>query len=78
MKRLQVLLLVALSSALLLTGCGKEKEEKLEVEATVVEQIIDDFRRRKKNRKRQKKSRNPTKIRPRKRAWCGAASPTSG
>ena len=29
MKRLQVLLLIALSSALLLTGCGKEEEEKL-------------------------------------------------
>ena len=43
MKRLQVLLLVALSSALLLTGCGKEKEEKPEVEAPVVEQIIDDI-----------------------------------
>ena len=42
MKRLQVLLLIALSSALLLTGCGKEEEEKPKVEAPVVEQIIDD------------------------------------
>ena len=42
MKRLQVLLLVALSSTLLLTGCGEKKEEKPEVEAPVVEQIIDD------------------------------------
>ena len=43
MKRLQVLLLVALSSALLLTGCGKVEEEKPKVEAPVVEQIIDDI-----------------------------------
>lgn len=42
MKRLQVLLLIALSSAILLTGCGKEEEEKPKVEAPVVEQIIYD------------------------------------
>ena len=41
MKRLQVLLLVALSSTLLLFGCGKEKEE--EVVEPVVEQVIDDI-----------------------------------
>lgn len=40
MKRLQVLSLVALSSALLLFGCGKEEEEVI-VEP-VVEQVIDD------------------------------------
>ena len=38
MKRLQVILLVALSSTLLLFGCGKEKE----VIEPVVEQVIDD------------------------------------
>lgn len=43
MKRLQVLFLVALSSALLLTGCGKDEEEKPKVETPVVEQIIDDI-----------------------------------
>ncbi|MDE5716126.1 MAG: DUF3048 domain-containing protein, partial [Lachnospiraceae bacterium] len=43
MKRLQVLLLVTLSSALLLSGCGKKEEEKPKVEAPVVEQIIDDI-----------------------------------
>ena len=39
MKRLQVLFLVALSSTLLLFGCGK-KEETTE---PVVEQVIDDI-----------------------------------
>ena len=39
MKRLQVLLLVALSSTLLLFGCGKEKE----VVEPVIEQVIDDI-----------------------------------
>lgn len=39
MKRLQVLCLVALSSALLLFGCGKEEET---VAEPVVEQVIDD------------------------------------
>ena len=41
MKRLQVLLLVSLSSTLLLFGCGKKKEE--EVVTPVVEQVIDDI-----------------------------------
>ena len=40
MKRLQVLLLVALSSTLLLFGCGKKEEEVVE---PVVEQVIDDI-----------------------------------
>lgn len=39
MKRLQVLLLVALSSTLLLFGCGKKQEEVIE---PVVEQVIDE------------------------------------
>lgn len=39
MKRLQVLFLVALSSTLLLFGCGKEEE----VAEPVVEQVIDDI-----------------------------------
>ena len=39
MKRLQVLCLVALSSTLLLFGCGKEEE----VAEPVVEQVIDDI-----------------------------------
>lgn len=39
MKRLQALLLVSLSSALLLSGCGKKEEEIVE---PVVEQVIDD------------------------------------
>ncbi|MDE6846542.1 MAG: DUF3048 domain-containing protein [Lachnospiraceae bacterium] len=39
MKRLQVLCLVALSSTLLLFGCGKEEEA---VAEPVVEQVIDD------------------------------------
>ena len=39
MKRVQVLVLVALSSTLLLFGCGKEKE----VAEPVVEQVIDDI-----------------------------------
>lgn len=39
MKRLQVLLLVTLSSTLLLFGCGKEKK----VAEPVVEQVIDDI-----------------------------------
>lgn len=45
MKRLQIMLLTAFSSALLLTGCGKEKEvmEKTpDVEIPVMEQVIDD------------------------------------
>ena len=37
MKKLSVLLLVALSSALLMTGCGKEKEPEVIEEAVVVE-----------------------------------------
>ena len=40
MKRLQVLLLVALSSTLLLFGCGKKEEET--VVEPVVEQVIED------------------------------------
>lgn len=40
MKRLQVLLLVALSSTLLLFGCGQEEEEYIE---PVVEQVIDEI-----------------------------------
>ena len=39
MKRLQVILLVALSSTLLLFGCGEEREEVVE---PVVEQVVDD------------------------------------
>ena len=39
MKRLQVLFLVALSSTLLLFGCGKEED----VTGPVVEQVIDDI-----------------------------------
>lgn len=39
MKKLQVLFLVALSSALLLSGCGKEKKE---VTEPVVEPVIDE------------------------------------
>ncbi|MCM1089098.1 MAG: DUF3048 domain-containing protein [Muribaculaceae bacterium] len=39
MKKLQVLLLVALSSALLLSGCGKEEKEVIE---PVVEPVIDE------------------------------------
>ena len=39
MKRLQVLCLVALSSTLLLFGCGKEEEV---VAEPVIEQVIDD------------------------------------
>ena len=37
MKKLSVLLLVALSSALLMTGCGKEKEPEVIEEAVVIE-----------------------------------------
>ncbi len=40
MKRLQVLLLVALSSSLLLFGCGEPEKE--EVVEPVVEQVIED------------------------------------
>ena len=39
MKRLQVILLVALSSTLLLFGCGKEREEVVE---PIVEQVVED------------------------------------
>lgn len=39
MKRLQVLFLVALSSTLLLFGCGKEED----VSGPVIEQVIDDI-----------------------------------
>ena len=39
MKRLQVLLLISLSSAFLLFGCGKKEEE---IAEPVVEQVIDD------------------------------------
>ena len=39
MKRLQVLLLVALSSTLLLFGCGEKKEEVIE---PVVEKVIEE------------------------------------
>lgn len=39
MKRLQVLLLISLSSAFLLFGCGKNEEE---IAEPVVEQVIDD------------------------------------
>ena len=43
MKKLQVILLVALSSTLLLSGCGdKQKEQKEEVVKPVVEQVIDE------------------------------------
>ena len=42
MKRLQVLFLAALSSTLLLFGCGKE-EPRQEVVEPVVEQVIDDI-----------------------------------
>ena len=37
MKKLSVLLLIALSSALLMTGCGKEEEPEIIEEAVVVE-----------------------------------------
>ena len=40
MKKLSVLLMIALSSALLMTGCGKEKEKE-EVKTPVVETPID-------------------------------------
>ena len=39
MKRLQALLLVALSSTLLLFGCGKEQERE-EVIEPIVEQVV--------------------------------------
>lgn len=42
MKRLQVILLVAFSSTLLLFGCGKEKKEKEEVVVPVVEEVVVD------------------------------------
>ncbi len=43
MKKLQVILLAALSSTLLLSGCGdKQKEQKEEVVKPVVEQVIDE------------------------------------
>jgi len=45
MKKTQILLLATLSSALLLTGCGKEKAETAkvpDVEIPVMEQTIDD------------------------------------
>lgn len=45
MKKLQIVLLATLSSALLLSGCGKEKEDKAkapDVEIPVMEQVIDD------------------------------------
>ena len=39
MKKLSVLLLIALSSALLMTGCGKEEEPEVIEEAVVVETV---------------------------------------
>ena len=39
MKKLSVLLLIALSSALLMTGCGKEEEPEIIEEAVVVETV---------------------------------------
>lgn len=42
MKRLQVLFLVSLSSALLLFGCGKKEKEETEVIEPIVEQVIED------------------------------------
>lgn len=42
MKRLQVLLLVSLSSTLLLFGCGKQEVQEEVVVAPIVEQVIDD------------------------------------
>ena len=45
MKKLSVLLLIALSSALLITGCGKEKEPEVIEEAVVIEtpeEIIEE------------------------------------
>ena len=41
MKKLSVLLLIALSSALLMTGCGKEEEPEVIEEAIVVETPIE-------------------------------------
>lgn len=42
MKKLQIFFLVALSSALLFTACGKEEEEPVMAEVPVAEQSIDD------------------------------------
>lgn len=43
MKRIQVILLAALSSALLLSGCGKEqKEQKTETDPPVAEQVKEE------------------------------------
>ena len=42
MKKLSVLLLIALSSALLMTGCGKEEEPEVIEEAVVVETPVDE------------------------------------
>ena len=39
MKKLSVLLLIALSSTLLMTGCGKEEEPEIIEEAVVVETV---------------------------------------